>query len=374
MRAAIVYDCLFPLSRGGGERVYRRIAEELVLRGFEVDYLTRDVWSPEPPPETRFRLVPVWRGEIYDADGVRTTSSAIRFAVGVYRRLHVDRARYDLVIASALPVLTLIAARLAVGRHPGVLVGDWLEVWSWRTWRRYAGIATGTVAAALQWVGTRSATRHTVNSGFTADRLRRIRSSADVIEWGLVDLAQARPTAPAAAPPYLLVVGRLIGDKRVDAMPAALALMRRTVPGLRAVVVGTGPERERVAAAAHEHGVADAVELAGAVSDDELDRLRGAAAALVHPSRREGFGLVVAEAAAAGLPVVVVRGDDNAAVELVEDGVNGAIAESAAPAELAAAVLRVLAAGPSLRARSREWFDVTSRTRGLAASLDRLLN
>ncbi len=44
---------------------------------------------------------------------------------------------------------------------------------------------------------------------------------------------------------------------------------------------------------------------------------------LLLPSRREGYGLVVVEAAARGTPSVVVAGEDNAAIELIEEGVNG---------------------------------------------------
>ncbi len=59
------------------------------------------------------------------------------------------------------------------------------------------------------------------------------------------------------------------------------------------------------------------------------------------PSRREGYGLVVIEAASRGTPSVVVAGPDNAAVELVDDGVNGFVAASASPEDLAAAIVRV---------------------------------
>ena len=51
------------------------------------------------------------------------------------------------------------------------------------------------------------------------------------------------------------------------------------------------------------------------------------------PSRREGYGLVVIEAAARGTPVVVVAGPDNAAVELVAEGENGFVAGVGSPEE-----------------------------------------
>jgi len=78
---------------------------------------------------------------------------------------------------------------------------------------------------------------------------------------------------------------------------------------------------------------------------------------VVAPSLREGFGMAVVEAAAAGTPVVVCPAPDNAAVELVESGVNGELAGDTTPAAIAAALLEVIDAGPELRASSAAWFE-----------------
>ena len=75
-RVAIAYDCLFPVNTGGGERVYRRMAELLRGRGAHVTYLTRGQWATDAAPRAPFDIVSVWRGEIYDERGVRTTTSA----------------------------------------------------------------------------------------------------------------------------------------------------------------------------------------------------------------------------------------------------------------------------------------------------------
>ncbi len=61
------------------------------------------------------------------------------------------------------------------------------------------------------------------------------------------------------------------------------------------------------------------------------------------PSRREGYGLIVVEAASLGVPTVVVAGPDNAAVELVSDGVNGFVARRRRPEDLADAIGKVAA-------------------------------
>jgi len=374
LRAAIVYDCLYPYSRGGGERVYHAIAETLVAQGFEVDYLTRSVLPDEMQMEHPFTVLPVWSGEIYDKDGTRTPSGAILFGWGVFRALRARRKDYSVVVASTLPALTVLAARLALLGGSTKLVADWLEVWPARKWREYSGLIVGTMGWVLQGLAARVTLRHTVNSDFTARRFREIRRRAQPVVLGLVDLVEPEfPPLSPADPPYLLAVGRFIPDKRLDAIPAALAVARRRYPDLRAIIVGTGPEETAVRAAAERAEMSDHIVFAGVVDDRRLAELRARASVFVHPSRREGFGLVVAEAAAAGVPSVVITGDDNAAVDLIEHMVNGVLAASVEPEDLGGALTEVLDAGQTLRRSSLEWFDEERAAHGLAASLKRVI-
>jgi len=69
---------------------------------------------------------------------------------------------------------------------------------------------------------------------------------------------------------------------------------------------------------------------------------------------------------------VVVDAPDNAAVELVEDGVNGFVAASASPEDLAAAIERVHVAGAVLRDSTAAWFARNARRLSLASSLERV--
>lgn len=398
LRVAIAYDCLFPFDTGGGERVYGRIAELLVARGAHVTYVTRRRWRLDDPPRVPFDVVSVWSGDIYDANGVRTTRSAVAFAAGLFRYFVRHRRDHDVVLVAALPVLNVFAVRAALIGRPTVLATDWLEVWPARKWRAYAGGLTGTVAAVLQWAGVRLGDVQTVNSGFTRDRMRAVRKDADPVVLGLLDLAGPSTSAPPAVPdaaaaaigaepapgqeapleappeaPYIVFVGRHIADKRLDAIPPALAVARRSVPGLRARIVGTGPETERARAAAVAAGVDGVVDFLGRVDDDDLERIIAGAAALVNPSVREGFGLVVAEAAALGVPGVVVAGEDNAAVELIVSGVNGAVAADASPERLGEAIRSVVEAGPPLRRSTAEWFAGERSRRNLDVSIAEIL-
>src|SRR5205085_2245668 len=94
---------------------------------------------------------------------------------------------------------------------------------------------------------------------------------------------------------------------------------------------------------------------------------------LVLPSRREGYGLVVVEAAAHGTPSVVVADPDSAATELVDPDENGVIAPSASPEDIAAAILRVHAAGRTMRESTARWFARNARRRSLESSLETVL-
>jgi glycosyltransferase involved in cell wall biosynthesis len=115
-------------------------------------------------------------------------------------------------------------------------------------------------------------------------------------------------------------------------------------------------------------GLRDVVDAPGFVSHEELDEGLRTASCLVNPSMREGYGLVVVEACAAGTPVVLVAGDDNASVELVEEGINGAVAGSVRPDDLGAAIVRVIEAGEPLRASTAQWFETASETKTIRAA------
>jgi glycosyltransferase involved in cell wall biosynthesis len=109
------------------------------------------------------------------------------------------------------------------------------------------------------------------------------------------------------------------------------------------------------------------------VSAEQVRHTMHDAMCLLLPSRREGYGMVVIEAAAVGTPSVVVAGPDNAAVELVEEGVNGHVAASSDPDDVAAAIVRVHEGGAALRARTAEWFRRRAPELQVGASARRVL-
>jgi glycosyltransferase involved in cell wall biosynthesis len=114
------------------------------------------------------------------------------------------------------------------------------------------------------------------------------------------------------------------------------------------------------------------VEAPGFVDEEVIEDALARALCLVLPSRREGYGLVVVETLAKGTPVVLVRGDDNAAVELVSERDSGFIAPTASANDLAAAIVRISQAGPELRASTLTSFKERAERLSLQGSLERM--
>ncbi|MGH2917604.1 MAG: glycosyltransferase, partial [Solirubrobacteraceae bacterium] len=206
----------------------------------------------------------------------------------------------------------------------------------------------------------------------TGRRLREegLRGPVTVLEGEYAGALQ--PARPREAQPTVVFAGRHIPEKQVPALVRAFAALRERAPELRLVVYGDGPDREDVLALIAAEGLGDVASAPGFVGADEVEQALGGALCMVLPSRREGYGLVVVEASARGVPAVVVAGPDNAATELVDEGENGFIAASAAPEDLAAAILRVRAAGPQLRERTAAWFARNATRLSLESSLERV--
>jgi glycosyltransferase involved in cell wall biosynthesis len=180
---------------------------------------------------------------------------------------------------------------------------------------------------------------------------------------------ELRAREPLPADPVVLFAGRHIPEKQVTAIVPAFVRAREELPGLGCTIYGDGPEHDEVLRQIETYGLEDVAEAPGFVSQEQVEQALRRALCLVLPSRREGYGLVVVEAIARATPVVVVRGPDNAAVELVEEGVNGFVAASASPEDLGEAIVRVHRAGAALRQSTAAWFARNAQMLSLESSL-----
>jgi len=366
-----VYDCLYPFTVGGAERWYANLARRLAERGHEVTYLTRRQWESGSEPDLAgVRVVAISpRMELY-AEGRRRVLPPLVFGLATLGHLLRNGRRYDVVHTASFPYFSLLGAAAArpTGRYR--LVVDWHEAWTHEYWSEYLGRIGGRIGWWVQRLCLRIPQQAFCFSRLHEGRLREggLRGELTRLE-GEYDGELVSPS-PREAEPVVVFAGRHIPEKRVEALVPAIAQARLEIPDLRCEIFGDGPQRPSVLAAVDAQGLAGVVSSPGFVPAGDIDRAIERALCVVLPSRREGYGLVVVEAAARATPAVVVAGPDNAATELVVDGENGFVAASASAADLAAAIVRVHRAGFPLRASTAAWFTRNMERLSLEHSLE----
>lgn len=375
MRICLVYDCLFPHTVGGAERWYRNLAERLAADGHEVTYLTLRQWErgERADMDPRVRVAVAGPRMALYTGGRRRIAPPLVFGLGVLLHLLRHRRDYDVVHTCAFPYFSLLAAALVrpLGRFG--LVVDWFEVWSEDYWRSYLGGVGGRVGGIVQRLCARVPQRAFCFSELHAERLRDLGLRGDLRLLRGLYAGAAQPAEPRPADPVVLFAGRLIPEKRVTVGVAAVAEAAKRIPGLRGVFYGDGPQRQALLDAIAAHGASESISAPGFAPGEQVDRDMARALCVLLPSVREGYGMVVVEACAHATPAVVVPAPDNAAVELVQDGVNGVIAAGVEPEAIAQAIERVQQAGLPLRQSTARWFAENAQRLSLESSLAAVL-
>ena len=155
---------------------------------------------------------------------------------------------------------------------------------------------------------------------------------------GIAQVRRRYGIAPGAK--LLLSVRSLTFRKGLDVLIRAMPHILEAEPAVTALLVGDGPERERLVSLRNELGLQDKVIFAGRVPNAELAPYENACDLFVIPSREEGFGVAAAEAMACGKPVVGTTA--GGLVETIENNQTGLLVEPDNVEQLAEAIIRVL--------------------------------
>jgi glycosyltransferase involved in cell wall biosynthesis len=376
MRICVIYDCLFPFTVGGAERWYRNLAERLAAAGHEVTYLTLRQWDRGAAPalDGSVRVIAVGpRMALYTESGRRRILPPLVFGLGVLWHLLRHGRRYEVVHTCAFPYFSLLAAAAVRPLRRYGLVVDWFEVWSRSYWHDYLGGLQGRIGALVQRACAAVPQRAFCFSALHAARLRAEGLRGEITVLRGLYAGSLEPAPARAADPLVLFAGRLIPEKRVTLGVAAVALAAERIEGLRGVFYGDGPERGALHDAIAAHEAESVIAAPGFAAAELVEADMRRALCMLLPSRREGYGMVVVEASAHATPSIVAAGEDNAATELVEDGVNGVIVASAEPEAIADAIVRVHEAGLALRESTARWFAEHAEELSLEASSEQVL-
>ena len=298
----------------------------------------------------------------------------------VRRRLHeaVRSFGAEVVLFGAVYPLALLGPSLAETGTPYLAAAHGFEYW--------LSIAPGT-HALVRRATSRAARVPVMCSGFIA-RVVRTAVPDDVpvsVMYPGADLEAFRPDLPyedltelhgVAHRPLIVCVSRLVARKGQDVLIRAMPEIRRDVPDASLLIVGEGPDRdrlERLAADTPDGSVA----FAGQVSEGDLPRYYRAGNVFAMPCRSrlgglevEGWGNVFVEAAACARPVVV--GDSGGARESLVPGETGLLVNGSDVAEVADAVGSLLADPERADAMGRAGRERVERAFGWSRAAEQL--
>lgn len=327
---AIVHDYL--TQRGGAERVVLSMLK--AFPGAPVHTSLYDEHGTFPP----FRDVQVRTLALDRISGLRRNHRwALPFLATAFTRHRVD-AEVVLCSSSGWAHGVQTSGRKVVFCHTPA---RWL--YDGRRYlgddRRLASLGLAGLRRSLRGWDARAAAgahRYLANSTVVREAIRRA--------YGIeAEVVPPPPTLDPAGPAeevagvtagFVLCVARLLPYKNVDAVVEAF----RDLPAEELVVVGDGPERQRL-----EAGAAANVRFVGRVTDAQLRWLYAGCRALVTASR-EDYGLTPLEAASFGKASAVLRG--GGFLDTVVEGETGLFFDQPAPQPIAATLRRLLAAPP----------------------------
>jgi glycosyltransferase involved in cell wall biosynthesis len=310
--------------QGGGSETYlQRIGAQLAASGVAVTLRTARY-----PGATRREVV----------DRVQISRAGGRYSVYVWALLAMAAGRLglgplrgvrpDVVVdtQNGLPFL----ARLIYRRRVAVLVHHChREQWP----------VAGPVLGRLGWVVesrlsprlhrrnqyvtvSLPSARDLVGLGVANDQIALVRN-------GLDEAPEASLCGPRAASPRVLVLSRLVPHKQIEDAMAAVASLRPSIPGLHLDIVGGGWWWQRLVDHAARLGISDAVTFHGHVDDVTKHHVLQQSWVHVLPSRKEGWGLAVIEAAQHAVPTIGYRSSGGLADSII-DGVTGVLVDSRA--------------------------------------------
>ncbi|CKQ08441.1 glycosyltransferase [Mycobacterium tuberculosis] len=303
--------------QGGGSEAYlQRIGAQLAASGIAVTLRTARY-----PGAPRHELV----------DGVRISRAGGRYSVYLWALLAMAAARCGLgPLRRVRPDVVVdtqngwpFVARLLYGRRSLVLVHHChREQWpvAGRMMGRLGWYVESMLSPRLhrrnQYVTVSlPSARDLIALGVDSERIAVVRN-------GLDEAPSPTLSGPRAPTPRVVVLSRLVPHKQIEDALAAVAELQPRIPGLHLDIVGGGWWRQRLVDHVHRLDIADAVTFHGHVDDVTKHHVLQSSWVHLLPSRKEGWGLAVIEAAQHGVPTIGYRSSGGLADSIV-DGVTG---------------------------------------------------
>ncbi|KAF5068356.1 Glycosyltransferase Gtf1 [anaerobic digester metagenome] len=354
MKIAFIYDSVYPWVKGGAERRVYELAKRLVENGHEVHWYTMGFWMDETSqmPENMelngIHLHSVCKPVELYTSGRRSIKEAIYFALKLTRPLMNEH--FDVVDCQGFPFFSCFTAKIHSLLGKSTLFITFHEVWG-DYWYEYLGKMGifGKVVEKLTFKLTDHVITVSKKTMRDLEDLSGVKSTVipNGIDFREIEAIKVEDTGDSQTKhstrsSHVIFAGRLIKEKNLGLLMESIEIIRSRRPEIKCLIVGEGPEREKLEKTVSKKNLNQNIEFMGFLENQKtLISLMKSSKVFVLPSKREGFGMVVIEANACGLPVVVFKHDMNAACDLITEDLNGFI--STGPEDMAEKIIQGIA-------------------------------
>ena len=325
MKIAFIYDAVYPWVKGGAEKRVYELAKRLAQRGHEVHWYSIGWWWPEQGQKDITMDGIILHGvskpiELY-SDDRRSIKEAILFSLKLFKPLW--KESFDVVDCQGFPFFSCFTAKIHSLMGKSNLIITLHEVWG-DYWYQYLGKPGifGKIIERIMLGLTDNII--TVSKKTKKDLKKIIKSENSIVISNGIDFNHITKIQPSNEKSSVIFAGRLIKEKNVDVLIKSIKIVKKKIPDIKCLIIGEGPEELKLKKLVAELQIEDNIIFKGFMKNyDDLIGYMKSSKVLVLPSTREGFGIVVIEANACGIPVIVVDHEMNAALDLVHDGENG---------------------------------------------------
>jgi glycosyltransferase involved in cell wall biosynthesis len=347
MKILLICEAVFPENKGGLERWMSWLGKQLSDRGYEVTYINA---SGVVGVRNGVAYFAVESGNWhYVADGKRSITQSINFAFSI--RPLIRGIQPDVIYSVQAPIFSIFS--LAIWpRRKWLLIVEWIEIWSLKYWRSYLGKFSGTIGYCLQFLATKLADVRVVFSKRCLEQLSS-KDSKNVLLPGLCMNHQIVQSWKFSKRNDVLFLGRFVGEKQpLLALEAVYELRKLGWTGIFHVV-GSGPLKSNIENEILKKSMTEYVNLIENAPQGELEDCFAKSFVLIHPSKREGYGLAMIEAAERGIPTVLIDYPENASVDL--DISPGFVSRTDAPLALAQLMLQARDSQEAVFSYLKKW-------------------
>ncbi len=328
MKITLVYDAIYPYIKGGGEKRFYEIGKRLAKEGHQVHLYGMKFWEgANVIKQDEIYLHGICKAKkLYTKEGRRSILQAIYFG---FHSMKLIKEDFDVIDCCGFSYFSLFSCKLIALIKRKKLFSTWHEVWGKNYWYKYIGWK-GYLGYIIEKLAVLMPDKIISISKHTTHKLKNELNSKkptytvpNGIEFDLITKIK-----PAKEKSDVIFVGRLMSHKNVDILIKSIKLIKEKNPEIKSLIIGDGPEKKTLEALTQKLNLEKNVKFLGFLkSNDDVYALMKSSKVFVLPSTREGFGIVVIEANACGIPAITINHKDNAARDLIEEGKNGFVCQ-----------------------------------------------